>query len=53
MTVDIKCPHCKKDTTYELNYNEDYCEHCQEEITFGEMYKQEENIKEHKILTDR
>lgn len=46
MTVDIKCPYCKKETTYDLNYNEDYCEHCNKEITYGEMYIYNENVEE-------
>ena len=45
MTVDIKCPHCKKETDYNLKYNEDYCEHCNKEITFGEMYTGTPEVK--------
>lgn len=47
MTVDIKCPHCNKETDYDLNYNEAYCNHCEKEITYKEMYLGvPDNIKE-------
>lgn len=38
MTVDIKCPHCKKETDYNLKSNEEYCEYCNKKITYLEMY---------------
>ena len=38
MTIDIKCPHCKKDTDYNLNYKEDFCDKCNKEINYVEMY---------------
>lgn len=42
MTVDIRCPHCGKETDYNLNYNETYCNHCHKEITYKEMYEENE-----------
>ena len=38
MTVDIICPHGKKDTDYNLKSSEEYCEHCNKEISYLEMY---------------
>ena len=46
MTVDIKCPYCKKETDYNLNYDSDVCIHCGNDISYAEMYSGTTGIKD-------